>query len=147
MCISVPAIPQGLKPDNGEEADSDIRELEFKKNQYGPLGETLILRYQRGLFLPEKGISTLERAAADEKADRVFIESIVRLEKQGRNVSAKPTAPTYAPAAFAKEPGARESGLRKTDFEAAMHRLLNSGKIRVESYGSPSRGWTRLVAA
>jgi RecA-family ATPase len=118
-----------------------------KKNQYGPLGETLILRYQRGLFLPEKGISTLERAAAEEKADRVFIENIVRLEKQGRNVSAKPNAPTYAPATFAKEPGAKEAGLRKSDFEAAMHRLLDSGKIRVESYGPPHRGWTKLVTA
>ncbi len=36
----------------GDEPDNDLRELQFKKNQYGPLGERIVLRYQRGPFLP-----------------------------------------------------------------------------------------------
>jgi hypothetical protein len=28
-----------------------------------------------------------------------------------------------------------------------MRRLLKAGKIKVEPYGPPSRGWTRLVQA
>ena len=35
------------RPTDGEQPDNDLRELEFKKNQYGPLGETIVLRYQR----------------------------------------------------------------------------------------------------
>ena len=46
---------KGVKATDGEQPDSDLRELEFKKNQYGPIGETIVLRYQRGLFLPEGG--------------------------------------------------------------------------------------------
>ena len=52
-----------------------------------------------------------------------------------------------APAEFAKEKGAKEAGMRKADFEAAMRRQLNDEKIRVESYGPPSRGWSKLVLA
>jgi AAA domain/Primase C terminal 2 (PriCT-2)/RepB DNA-primase N-terminal domain len=36
-----------------ESSASDLREFQFKKNQYGPLGESIVLRYQNGLFLPE----------------------------------------------------------------------------------------------
>jgi RecA-family ATPase len=31
----------GVKAETGEQPDSDLRQLEFKKNQYGPLGETV----------------------------------------------------------------------------------------------------------
>ena len=48
------------KPEAGEQPDSDLRELTFKKNNYGPKGESLVVRYQNGLFLPERGTSTLE---------------------------------------------------------------------------------------
>ena len=30
---------KGIKADDGEQPDNDLRELEFKKNQYGPIGE------------------------------------------------------------------------------------------------------------
>src|SRR6516225_1738673 len=40
----------GVKVADGEQPDNDLRQLEFKKNQYGPLGESVVLRYQRGLF-------------------------------------------------------------------------------------------------
>ncbi len=32
---------------DGEQSDSDIRELEFKKNQYGPIGEAIV--YSHGV--------------------------------------------------------------------------------------------------
>ena len=40
---------KGIKPSDGEQPETDLRELEFKKNQYGPMGESIVLRYQRGL--------------------------------------------------------------------------------------------------
>ena len=38
--------------------DNDLRELELKKNQYGPTGESIVFRYRHGLFLPEHGVYT-----------------------------------------------------------------------------------------
>ena len=34
------------------EPDPDLREIVFKKNQYGPSGDTITLHYRNGLFLP-----------------------------------------------------------------------------------------------
>jgi RecA-family ATPase len=136
---------QYLKADDGEQPDNDLRLLEFKKNQYGPTAETIAVRYERGLFLPVAGMGTLDKMAAESKADETFCAKIIAFDRQGRNTSAKPNAPTYAPTEFAKEPEAKAAGLKKKDFEAAMVRLLAAGKIRVEHYGPPSRGWTRLV--
>src|SRR6478672_9247708 len=53
---------KGVKASDGEQPENDLRELEFKKNQYGPRGDNIILRYQRGLFLPDAGVSNLDRA-------------------------------------------------------------------------------------
>src|SRR5262245_40274367 len=33
---------RGVKPDNGEQPDNDLRQLEFKKNQYGPTAEAIV---------------------------------------------------------------------------------------------------------
>jgi RecA-family ATPase len=133
---------RGIKPDNGEQPDNDLRQLEFKKNQYGPIGETIALRYQRGLFLPEGGISSLDKLAREQKTDETFQTLLARYDREGRNVSDKPTSPTYAPASFSKEKEA--TGLRKGDFADAMRRLFAAKKIHVESYGKPSRPYTRI---
>jgi RecA-family ATPase len=132
------------KPDGGEQPDDDLRQLEFKKNQYGPKGETITLRYQDGLFLPVPGMAALDKAAAEQRAEQVFLELLRRLRSQGRNVSHKPTANNYAPTDFAKEREAKAAHIKKPDFEAAMRRLFDTNSIHVEVYG---RGeWERLVA-
>jgi len=136
---------KGGQPDAGEQPDNDLRELQFKKNQYGPTGETIVLRYKHGLFLPEPGMPSLDALAKEQRAEEMFCAQIIAFDQQGRNVSVKPNAPTYAPTEFAKEKEAKQLGLRKADFEAAMRRLLTNGKVRSEPYGPPSRGWTRLV--
>jgi RecA-family ATPase len=136
-----------IKPEAGEQPDSDLRQLEFKKNQYGPTAESIVLRYQRGLFLPVVGAGTLERLALEQKAEQIFLEKLRAFASQGRNVSIKLNAPTYAPTEFAKEREAKQLGMKKNDLEAAMRRLFEIGKIRVEPYGPPSRGWSRLVIA
>jgi RecA-family ATPase len=136
---------KSTKFDAGEQPDNDLRQLEFKKNQYGPTAETVVLRYSRGLFLPEAGISNLDRVAREAKAEEVFLELLRRFSTQGRNVSEKPNAPTYAPAAFAKEADAKNQNIRKPDFEAAMRRLFACNKLHVENYGRPSRPYSRLA--
>jgi RecA-family ATPase len=136
---------KGVKITDGEQPENDLRELEFKKNQYGPIGETIVLRYQRGLFLPEAGTSSLEKLAREAKADEMFLELFRRFASQGRNVGDKPTAPNYAPAVFAEDVDAGKHGFRKADFKAAMLRLFNGDKIFVETYGRPSRPFSRLA--
>jgi RecA-family ATPase len=116
---------KGSKADSGEQPDTDLRELEFKKNQYGPLGETIVLRYQHGLFLPEGGTSSLVKHAREAKADDLFLDLLRRFNTQGRNVSHKQNAPNYAPSSF------KNLRIRKADFEAAMSRLFNTNKIYV----------------
>jgi RecA-family ATPase len=135
---------KGVKATDGEQPESDLRELEFKKNQYGPIGETIVLRYQRGLFLPEGGISSLDKLARDAKAEELFIDLLRRFAGQGRNVSEKSSANNYAPTAFSEEPDTKKHGLRKADFKDAMARLFSTDRIHVENYGRPSRPYSRL---
>jgi RecA-family ATPase len=37
------------------EPSTDMRVLEFKKNQYGPTADKIILRYNNGVFVPLAG--------------------------------------------------------------------------------------------
>jgi hypothetical protein len=107
-----------------EEPDPDLRVLEVMKSNYGPVGETVAVRWKDGLFLPVAGVSSLERLAAEQKAEQLFLTLLDRFTRQGRNTCEKPSAPTYAPTLFAKESEARELGIRKADFEGAVRRLF-----------------------
>jgi hypothetical protein len=122
-----------------------VRELQFKKNQYGPLGESVVLRYQRGLLLPEAGTTDLEKLAREAKADEVFLWLLKAFAAQGRSVSEKPRAHAYAPRVFAQEPDSKKHRLRQIELEHAMVRLFKANKIRVEQYGRPSQPCFRLA--
>jgi RecA-family ATPase len=133
------------KTEKDEEPDPDLRVLEVMKSNYGPVGEMVTVRWKDGLFLPVTAVSSLEKLAAEQKAEQLFLTLLDRFTRQGRNTCEKPSAPTYAPTLFAKESEAREAGIRKADFEAAMSRLFAAEKICLERYGSPSRATSRLV--
>jgi RecA-family ATPase len=134
----------GVKSTDAEQSNGDLRELAFKKNQYGPLGETIVLRYQNGLFVPERGMSNLEKAAREAEADRVFIVLLKRFSVAGRNVSPSTTSPNYAPKVFVEEAEAKGAHLHRADFKDAMRRLFASEKIVVETYGKPSNPHQRI---
>jgi RecA-family ATPase len=129
---------------DGEPPDNNLRQIEFKKNQYGPSGDVIVLRYQRGLFLPVGGTSTLEKLAAEQAADNLFLELLDKFQSQGRNVSHLKNANAYAPAMFAKDPKAKAPGIQKALAEA-MERLFAAKKIKAESYGRPSNPHTRIT--
>ena len=112
-----------------EEPDPDMRILEVMKANYGPVGETVMLRWKNGLFLPDAGAGTLDKLAASRKATTCSSNLLDRLTRQGRNVSDQPTANTYAPSRFSTEP---EGKGRRRDLAAAMDRLFAANKIRVE---------------
>jgi RecA-family ATPase len=133
------------KTEKDEEPDPDLRVLEVMKSNYGPVGETVTVRWKGGLFLPVVGLSNLEKLAAERKAEQVFLTLLDRFTLQCRNTCEKPSAPNYAPTQFAKESEARELGIRKADFEGAMRGLFAADKICLEPYGPRSRGTSRLV--
>lgn len=138
---------KSVKASDGEQPETDLRELEFKKNQYGPLGESIIVRYQSGLFLPEAGVSSLDKANRIVKAEELFMDLLRRFTGESRNVGDKANSPTYAPTAFAKEEEAKKYRIKKPDFEQAMRDLFRTRRIRVEEYGRPSRPYSRIVVA
>jgi RecA-family ATPase len=127
-----------------EEPDPDLRILEVMKANYGPVGETVTLRWKDGLFLPVAGMSSLERMAREQRVADLFLTLLDRSIDQGRVVSDKKTANTFAPNWFATEPEAKADKVSKKEFTDGMERLFRAGKIHVVPYGYPSRGWTQI---
>jgi RecA-family ATPase len=136
---------RGIKAADSEQPDNDLRELQFLKNQYGPRGETIALRYQRGLFLPEGGLSSLDKLAREAKVDEVFLALLKRFTDQNRNVSLKVKAHGYAPKEFVTTDTAKQHNIKATELAQAIERLLTAGKIINQPYGKPSKNWQRLV--
>jgi RecA-family ATPase len=134
-----------VKTDKDDEPDPNLRKLEFKKNNYGPIARTIELRWERGVYVPVGRIGSVDKMAKEHTADRLFTALLDRFNSQGRNVSEKAASKNYAPTMFGKEAEAKKYGLRKADFEDAMRRLFEASQIVVVPYGSPCRGTTRLV--
>jgi RecA-family ATPase len=128
------------KPESGEQPDSDLRELTFKKNNYGPKPNSIILRYQNGLFLPEKSMTSLDHAAHEMNADTCYLAGLRKLVSQGQTTSPQVQSSYYAPRMIAKV----EKGFRITDLEAAQQRLLDARRIHIRNEGKPSRPVHRL---
>jgi RecA-family ATPase len=136
---------RGVKPQDGEPVDHDLREIVFKKNNYGPISESVILRWSNGLFLPVPGI-TLDQAAREAAAQHVFLGLLDRFMAANRDVSDK-TGQNYAPSLFVKEDEAKLAQLRKRDLEGAMRQLFRDGRIvnELRPGSRPSRPSFRIV--
>jgi RecA-family ATPase len=135
---------KGIKPESGEQPDDDLRELVFRKNQYGQLSNRVVLKYRDGMFLPVPGMASLDRLAQQAKAQDVFITLLQRFSPENRNVSANPGR-GYAPAVFAGEDEAKKAHLKKADLRDAMRQLFQDQKIWNEPYGIPSRQFYRIA--
>jgi RecA-family ATPase len=122
--------------DEGQSA-SDLRELSFLKNNYGPLSEGIVLRFHNGLFLPVAGQSTLEKLARDQKIDEAFLDVLGKLTRQNRPVSPSAHASNYAPKVIAGHPNGKAYTQR--DYKAALERLLAADRIHVACFGPPSK--------
>jgi RecA-family ATPase len=120
-----------------EQPDSDLRELQFLKNNYGRLAERVVLRYRNGVFVPEPSMSILERAAREQAVDDAFLAVLGKLIASNRPVNPSPNAANYAPTVIAGHPDGKAHG--RKDYQAAMERLLDAGKIHVASDGPPSK--------
>ena len=133
MLLKTPA-----KGSNDEQSASDLRELSFLKNNYGPLAESIVLRFRNGLFLPEAGQSPLEKLARDQKVDETFLDVLGKLIKQNRPVSPSAHSPSnYAPKVIAGHPDGKAYTQR--DYRDALERLLAADRIHIASFGPRSK--------
>ena len=130
--------------EGNREIDPDLRVLRIKKSNYGPVGLELRLRWQNGAFVLDGQAGGFDKLAAQAKAEHLFLKLLALLNSQSREVSPNPSK-SYAPTIFAAHPSAE--GVRKKEFEAAMERLFSAQRIRVETYGPPSRKRSRLVVS
>lgn len=124
--------------------DPDARVLKRMKSNYAGVGDEIKMTWQNGVLVSDTPAGPLDRAVAASRADKQFLEFLAMLNSQGENVTTKP-CPTYAPKVMAAR--FKDRGARRNDLEGAMHRLLNEGKIRVETDGPASRQRSRLVIA
>jgi RecA-family ATPase len=127
----------------GEDADPDLRVLEFRKNNYGKINDSIKLRWSNGLYLPPN-FDAFDQDVAEHTANAVFLDLLNRFTRQGRIVSSKP-GKNYAPAEFAQENEAKLAKTTNTMLAEAMKRLFSANRIREVDYGPPSRLRSRLI--
>jgi RecA-family ATPase len=130
--------------DSGDRPDGNLREIFWKKSNYGPVSESIVLQWKDGLFLPVAGITSFDAMAQAALADDVFIAVLKRLTRENRWVSVKPGA-NYAPTKFAQEAEAKKANVRKDALTAAMLRLFERNVIWNLAYGKPSRSSFRIA--
>lgn len=130
--------------DDGYEQDADLRKLSTKKSNYGKTGNEILMRWTNGAFVPEADGSPLDHNAASLKSCRVFMNLLRAYTDEGRNVNSN-SGTNYAPTVFAKDK--RAERISKRAFAEAMSDLFANGSIKIEAYGPPSRGTTRIVEA
>lgn len=119
------------QPEDGAQAQDDLRILARRKSNAARRNETVELRWRNGVFIPARPtglIGSIERRTCD----RVFGDLLDRLTSDGRSVSHHPRAGNYAPKIFAAQPDAE--GFRKADFAAAMERLFAAKEITIGSH-------------
>ena len=70
---------------------------------------------------------------------------LARLTLQDRSVNST-SGPTYAPHLFAKEKEAKAAKMGKATLEAAMRRLFDANRIRVDEYNRDGHVRRGIVA-
>lgn len=125
-----------------DEDDNTLRQYHVVKSNYGPDGEKIKLRWDRGVFVPVGTIPTPARAAAENAAERAYLDCLDAATAQGLNVFPG-TGKGYAPRVFADMPEAK--GIQKSGLEAAQVRLLSAKVIWNEPFGAPSKDRRRVA--
>jgi RecA-family ATPase len=92
---------------------------------------------------PGQGQETPEKVKIDRAAEFVFLSLLDKYLARGQNVSPN-TGPNHAPSRFAEEQEAKVAKVPKAALRAAMNRLLDAGKIKIEASGKGDR-YSRLV--
>jgi RecA-family ATPase len=123
--------------------DPDARVLKVVKANYGRTGAEIKMRWNNGIYVLDDGNDPAVETLLNADIDALFLELLALFTAQGQNIGIA-TGTNYAPAKMAKHSKAK--GHRKEQFVGSMQRLLDAGKIKVMTDGSPSRQRSRLVA-
>ena len=123
--------------------DPAERVLALPKSNYSVDGTELRMRRISAGFVPVVPLTIAETRDRWAEAENIFLRLLNRWNLQGRNVSPHPQASTYAAKVLSKEPD--RDGMLRSDFEGAMGRLFNQGRLMVEEWGPPSKLRQRVV--
>jgi RecA-family ATPase len=123
-----------LKRPDGDDADPDVRILDTKKSNYGPLGSAIEIKWKDGVFVRETPVTGDPYGAAQA----AFLTCLDAVNGQGRYASASINSGTaYAPKLFSRMPQAR--GLSQQKLRHAMEALFNQGRIRIGEHRKGNR--------
>jgi RecA-family ATPase len=122
--------------------EDGLRQFEAVKNNYGPDGEKVRLRWDRGVFVPEGSAPPMQLAAAFANVNALFLKLLEERNAQGRWVTPNKAA-GYAPKELAAMSGT--GGVTPAALASAMERLLAAQQVTVETFGPPSKQRQRLV--
>jgi hypothetical protein len=122
----------------------DTRVLTVVKANHGRVGEKIDMRWSDGVYVLDAGPDPVADKMMKKTADEVFMAVFSKLTGQGQALGPN-VGPSYAPKKISGHPDAK--GYTKADLAAAMQRLLDAGRLRIEVTGPPSRRYTELVAA
>jgi RecA-family ATPase len=132
------------KQQSGEEP-TGRRVMEFRKNQYGPETDSIVLRYQDGLFVPILNTNA-DQAERETEAENVYLEILGLLLGQGRDLSAnKSSRESYAAAMIYKHRNGRFF-VSQSEAEDAEQRLLDANRIHIVETGPLSKRRKRILA-
>ena len=82
--------------------------------------------------IPARGRNVeLDKAAREAAVEDTFIAIAKKLENRGEELSVAQTSHGYAPTIIARQPEAK--GIRKTEFVTAMERLIDRGRVHVDT--------------
>jgi RecA-family ATPase len=122
--------------------DSDVRQLETKKSNYGPPGECVRLRWDNGIFVLASSAASAQQIATEHSIERSYLDCLDVATARGLRVFPHPGR-GYAPKVFAGMPEAAGSGWKA--FAGAQARLMSAGQIHVVAEGYQSRQVHRIA--
>ena len=135
-------------PKANEEDEEPIDPLERilsrKKANYAIREETVELRWDSGVFVRKDNsgiIGTIKRRTVE----RVFMDQLAAIKREGRHVSDNSRAPNFAPKLFAGRPD--REGFKFQDFKRAMETLFVDRKIHITDYVANNRETYREISS
>lgn len=123
------------------ERESNKRELQFRKNNYGPLSGSIVLQWDSGMFLPDTA-ENVEISVREERVEIIYLDVFRLLVGQG-HVLRPNRSNSYAAGLIGDHP--RSAGTTQNELAAAQQRLLDRGILQIVNDGRPSRPTLRLV--
>lgn len=126
--------------ETGQPENTDLRVLTLEKANRARSGDKIYMTWDDGQFVVTSPEAT-QSDATQKLEDEAFLACLAQINKDGRTVNTD--GHTSAPKKFVELKAGK--GFSKAALRRAMNRLLEAGKIRLESYGPPSRRYSRIV--